>query len=59
LLIEDGVCAAERNNSRPLFALNDDLDDREMVKPGKNVEVVDYEGFVDLVTRHQPIISWR
>ncbi|MBI4985756.1 MAG: sulfurtransferase complex subunit TusB [Rhodocyclales bacterium] len=70
LLIEDGVYAATRGNAfesklkavqgnYKLFALGPDLDARgvgDRVSDG--VTVVDYAGFVDLVTEYKTCQSW-
>jgi len=70
LLIEDGVYAATRGSAfeaklkaaqgtYKLFALGPDIDARgfgDRVMDG--VTVVDYAGFVDLVTEHKTCQSW-
>ena len=68
LLIEDGVYAAEAGNRfagmietilkrNPLFALQPDLSARGISVIASGVATVDYEGFVELVERHQ-VNSW-
>ncbi len=60
LLIEDAVYQAALHTGRPLLALRDDLDARGLEsRIGKNISVVDYAGFVELVENHQPVVSWR
>ena len=70
LLIEDGVYAATRGNiaepkikaalgQMKIYALRPDLEARGMqdtVVDG--IELVDYGGFVDLVTGHNTVQSW-
>ena len=71
LLIEDGVYAAARGNrfeallrdaSRRMkvYALGPDLDARglgaDAVADG--IEIVDYDGFVDLTVAHDQVQSW-
>jgi tRNA 2-thiouridine synthesizing protein B len=70
LLIEDGVYAAVNGTSVsarlvvaltrfPIYALAPDVDARGL--RGKLVEgvtLVDYGGFVDLVTQHSAVQSW-
>ncbi len=70
LLIEDGVYAATRGNiaepkikaalgQMKIYALRPDLEARGMqdtVVDG--IELVDYGGFVDLVTSHNTVQSW-
>ena len=70
LLIEDGVYAATRGNvaepkikaalgQMKIYALRPDLEARGMqdaVMAG--IELVDYGGFVDLVTGHNTVQSW-
>ena len=68
LLIEDGVYAATKaaqarigaaQGGLRLYALAPDIEARGMqgnVAPG--VELVDYAGFVDLVTGHAAVQSW-
>lgn len=58
LLIEEGVWALEQHCSRKLIALDEDLNSRNPVV-SVAPEVVDYAGFVELATQHQPIVSWR
>ena len=60
LLIEDAVYQASMISERKLLALADDIDARGFkARVGENVAVVDYDEFVNLVTTHQPIVSWR
>ncbi len=70
LLIEDGVYAVTRGNiaepkikaalgTMKIYALRPDLEARGMqhtVMDG--IELVDYGGFVDLVTGHSAVQSW-
>ena len=61
LLIEDGVYAARTRIGAPgpCYALGDDLEARGLIgRIGAGVEVVSYDGFVDLVERHQPVVTW-
>ena len=59
LLIEDGVKAAATDSGRPIIALREDLDARNVTVNRPDTVIVDYSGFVDLVASHQPIVSWR
>jgi tRNA 2-thiouridine synthesizing protein B len=70
LLIEDGVYAATRGNAAAgkltqamghlkIFALKADLEARGMADHVlEGVNLVDYGGFVDLVTEHATCQSW-
>jgi len=70
LLIEDGVYAATGTSfsgvveaaakSHSVYVLGPDLSARGMKEDGivEGVKVVDYEGFVDLVTEHDKTNSW-
>jgi tRNA 2-thiouridine synthesizing protein B len=70
LLIEDGVYAATRGTdaaaqigriaaSVKFYALGADLEARGMKeRVVEGVQIVDYEGFVDLVTGHAAAQSW-
>jgi tRNA 2-thiouridine synthesizing protein B len=70
LLIEDGVYAAARDTavskqvqeamkSTPIYALRPDVEARGMQnRVMDGVRLVDYEGFVDLVTQHNAVQSW-
>ena len=70
LLIEDAVYAATKGNSAeadirramqelPVYALGPDLEARGVrASIVDGVQVVDYGGFVDLVTAHRNCQSW-
>jgi tRNA 2-thiouridine synthesizing protein B len=70
LFIEDGVYAATGTsfsdavkaaaNSHSVYVLGPDLSARGMKEDGivEGVKVVDYEGFVDLVTENDKVNSW-
>ncbi len=70
LLIEDGVYAAAKDTAVAMqvqdalkrvaiFALRPDIDARGMQnRVMDGVRLVDYEGFVDLVTEHRAVQSW-
>jgi tRNA 2-thiouridine synthesizing protein B len=70
LLIEDGVYAATGTSfskvvaaaakSHTVYVLGPDLSARGMKEDGivEGVKVVDYEGFVDLVTENDKVNSW-
>ena len=61
LLIEDGVYAActAIGIRAPCHALADDLRARGLMdRVESSIESVSYDGFVDLVERHQPIVTW-
>ncbi|MFW2440103.1 MAG: sulfurtransferase complex subunit TusB [Arenicellales bacterium] len=71
LFIEDGVYAATAGNSfanavkaaensHSVYVLGPDLSARGMKEDGivEGVKVVDYEGFVDLVTEYDKVNSW-
>ena len=70
LLIEDGVYAATRGNAAEpkirkamghlkVYALQPDLEARGMQDAVfEGVQLVDYGGFVDLVTGHTAVQSW-
>jgi len=70
LLIEDGVYAALKNTSYStkltnamknvaVYALKPDLDARGVQsRVLDGVKLVDYGGFVDLVTEHNTVQSW-
>jgi tRNA 2-thiouridine synthesizing protein B len=70
LLIEDGVYGATKGNACEkalrdkmktvkVYALKSDLEARGMAESKiEGVELVDYGGFVDLVTQHSSVQSW-
>jgi len=70
LLIEDGVYAATRDTAVakqmlealarvPIYALKPDLEARGLQnRVMDGVRLVDYAGFVDLVTEHNAVQSW-
>ena len=71
LLIEDGIYAATTGTSfsdavkaaaksHAVYVLGPDLSARGMKEDGvvEGVNVVDYDGFVDLVTEHDKTNSW-
>lgn len=70
LLIEDGVYAATRGSAAEaklraamvnveIYALAPDLEARGMANSvSEGVKLVDYRGFVDLVTRYDTCQSW-
>ncbi|MDH3377090.1 MAG: sulfurtransferase complex subunit TusB [Gammaproteobacteria bacterium] len=71
LLIEDAVYAASGDTSavtmlkdvlrdRQVFALGPDLQARgvDVEKVPDGIEIIDYEGFVDLVVAHESTQSW-
>jgi len=70
LLIEDGVYAASpgtraaaliasRTGSLKFYALGPDLQARGLAeRVVEGIEVVDYDGFVDLVAGHASVQSW-
>lgn len=69
LLYEDGVLAAQSNTkleekvrsllqTNPVYALQEDLKARAINSQViSGIQVIDYEGFVDLVAAH-PVHSW-
>jgi sulfur relay protein TusB/DsrH len=59
LLIEDAVTAARDDHDRPLLALLEDLAHQRVPRLGANVRSIDRTDFVELVTTHQPIVTWR
>lgn len=61
LLIEDGVYAARHHPHvpGPCYVLDSDLAARGLSeRVDARFEVISYAGFVDLVERHQPIVTW-
>ena len=61
LLIEDGVYAActPIDTHATCHALADDLEARGLTgRIETSVEILSYDGFVDLVERHQPVVTW-
>lgn len=61
LLIEDGVYAARNGigTPGPCHALGEDLEARGLAgRTASGIEIVTYDGFVDLVERHQPVVTW-
>jgi tRNA 2-thiouridine synthesizing protein B len=65
LLIEGGVlaaCSPGEALAQPgkFYALKPDVIARGLLdKVSPNVQLIDYEGFVDLVTQYNPIQSWN
>lgn len=61
LLIEDGVYAACPGIGvrAPCHALADDLEARGLTgRVESTVEILSYDGFVELVEHHRPIVTW-
>ncbi len=61
LLIEDGVYGARRQLRVPasLHALASDLQARGLLeRVAAGVAIVNYDGFVRLVEKHSPIVTW-
>lgn len=61
LLIEDGVYAActDIDAGAPCHALAEDLEARGIAgRIRHSIEVLSWDGFVELVERHQPIVTW-
>ena len=61
LLLEDGVYAAATGNVdfAPVYAVRLDLAIRGLAgSPLGEVTAIDYAGFVELCTKHQPIVTW-
>jgi len=61
VLIEDGVYAAcgKVGLRAPCYALKDDLEARGLLaRIDSAVAVLSYDGFVELVEYHQPIVTW-
>jgi tRNA 2-thiouridine synthesizing protein B len=59
LLIEDAVYASIRTQPRAVLAIEDDIQARgisTMVDP--EVSRIDYMKMVELVTTHEPVVSW-
>ncbi len=62
LLIEDGVYAARLASAAVgrCYVLDCDLEARGLTgQIAAAFEIVTYDGFVELVERHQPIVSWN
>ncbi|MGE0622575.1 MAG: DsrH/TusB family sulfur relay protein [Pseudomonadales bacterium] len=60
LLIEQGVEAARSMPSRPLLLLQEHCRSATGLDPTQtNLTTTDYDGFVDLVVTHQPVVTWR
>ena len=68
LLYEDGVYAAARGTAseelvrqaledHPVYALDADLEARGLVALIDGIQVVDYDGFVELVEQHH-VVPW-
>ncbi len=68
LLYEDGVYAAARGttsenliqqalNQHPVYALQADLQARGLTSLVDGIQVIDYEGFVELVEQHH-VVPW-
>lgn len=68
LLYEDGVYAAVKGaaseglvsqalGSHPVYALKADLDARGLTSLADGIEVIDYDGFVELVEQHN-VVPW-
>lgn len=60
LLIEDGVYSGIHSYDRPLLAIDTDVRARGLSERlDRTVSVKTYADFVELVVRHQPVVSWR
>ena len=57
LLLQDGVHADIR--SKKVTVLESDAIARGMHKRLKNVDFISMDQFVELTTRHKPVVSWR
>jgi tRNA 2-thiouridine synthesizing protein B len=68
LLYEDGVYAAAQGTAsadliqqaleqHPVYALQADLEARGLVSLVEGIQVIDYDGFVELVEQHH-VVSW-
>lgn len=68
LLLEDGVYAARLGTrsealvvsalrSRPIYALEPDLQARGIKRVIEGIRVIGYDGFVELVEQH-PVVPW-
>ena len=57
LLLQDGVYANTRDER--VTVLESDAIARGMYKRLKNVDYISMEQFVELTTRHKPVVSWR
>lgn len=59
VLIEDGVYSALKSSPRSLFAIEDDVQARGLASHiNEDTVVIDYTRLVELVAKHQPIVSW-
>jgi tRNA 2-thiouridine synthesizing protein B len=64
LLIEDGVLSAQslhfkNENKLKVFALKEDLLRRDILNNiNKDINIVDYSGFVELCVLNNPTVSW-
>lgn len=59
LLLGDAVAAAGANHGRRLWVLEDDLSSHSKEALAGQAQLTDYAGFVDLVARCQPIVTWH
>ena len=60
LLIADAVRAAREPLGRPVHVLGEDVERHELTgRLAEGATPVDYQGFVELAARCQPIVSWR
>ncbi len=57
LLLQDGVYADTGNFQ--VFALESDTIARGMRNRMRNTEFISMEQFVELTTKHKPVVSWR
>lgn len=57
LLLGRAAAAAGTVTGRPLLVLSEDVPGG--VAPAESVTLIDYEAFVELTVRHQPIVTWR
>ncbi|MDH5560642.1 MAG: sulfurtransferase complex subunit TusB [Deltaproteobacteria bacterium] len=68
LFLEDGVYSVQDNNTfkqtietllktNPVYAISHDINARGIKNTIKDVQLIDYEGFVDLVEKHQ-VNTW-
>lgn len=57
LLLGRAAAAADTDIGRQLLVLSEDVPGG--VSPADSVTLIDYEAFVELTVRHQPIVTWR
>lgn len=59
ILLGDAVKAAFEDHGRRLWGLEEDIAEIKKDTLSEHVKLTDYSGFVDLVARCKPVVTWH